>query len=96
MQRSSGILANINRNSQQFENRFNDFNIIKKDLIIFNNAKECKIEEWKITHRLELYNLQAVPFIMSKSECKQEFFKLLSEKKDPTLVHLNLKGGHPL
>ncbi|KAF7385476.1 hypothetical protein HZH68_013906 [Vespula germanica] len=69
----------------------NDFDLLKNDLQIFNNPKGCVINEQKITYRLELCNLQADPFLLSRNKYDLEFFKLLSQEKYLILIDLGLK-----
>ena len=76
---------------KEFNNRFADFDTLKQDLLIFNNPKGCTIEEQKLEYRLELCDLQADPFLLSRNDCGLDFFKLLNEKKYSKLVDLGLK-----
>lgn len=76
---------------KQFETRFQDFDALQKDLIIFNNAKGCKIEEQENPYKLELCNVQADSLAIYRNEYGIHFFKLLAPEKYPKLVDLGLK-----
>ncbi|KAL2719445.1 hypothetical protein V1478_010907 [Vespula squamosa] len=76
---------------EQFHRCFKDFDLLKNDLQIFNNPKGCVIKEQEIAYRLELCNLQADPFLLSRNKYGLEFFKLLSQEKYPKLIDLGLK-----
>ncbi|XP_076645616.1 general transcription factor II-I repeat domain-containing protein 2-like [Halictus rubicundus] len=76
---------------EYFQNRFSDFDLLKNDLEIFNNPKECVIKNQEIAYRLELCDLQTDPFLLSRNEYGLEFFKLLSKEKYPKLADFSLK-----
>ncbi|XP_046833007.1 general transcription factor II-I repeat domain-containing protein 2B-like [Vespa crabro] len=53
---------------EQFHRCFKDFNLLKNDLQIFNNPRGCIMKEQEIPYRLELCNLQADPFLLSRNK----------------------------
>ncbi|XP_076298592.1 general transcription factor II-I repeat domain-containing protein 2B-like [Lasioglossum baleicum] len=77
--------------AKEFKSRFQDFNTLDQDLQLFNNPQGCEIRNQKQEYRLELCNLQADPFAMSKREHGQEFFKLLPMEKYPKLIDFGLR-----
>jgi len=87
----SEFLSPLSEIEEEFNTRFKDFDCLKNNLIIFNNPKGCKIEEQEIAYRMELCDLQADPFLLSRDEHGIQFFKLLSDKKYPQLIDLGLK-----
>ena len=68
---------------EQFDTRFQDFEILKNDLIIQKNV--IVIEEQDILYRLKLCNLTN-PFLLIKNEHGLQFFKLLSFEKYSKLI----------
>ncbi|XP_076298590.1 general transcription factor II-I repeat domain-containing protein 2B-like [Lasioglossum baleicum] len=77
--------------AKEFKSRFQDFNTLDQDLQLFNNPQGCEIRNQKQEYRLELCNLQADPFAMSRREHGQEFFKLLPMEKYPKLIDFGLR-----
>ncbi|XP_017797130.1 PREDICTED: general transcription factor II-I repeat domain-containing protein 2B-like [Habropoda laboriosa] len=75
----------------EFDTRFKDFDLLKGDLAIFNNPMKIHIPNQNFEYRIELCDVQADQFVISRGEIGLEFFKLLPESKYPKLRNLGLK-----
>ena len=73
--------------------RFADFDLLKTKLELFNNLMEVDIESQASCFQLELCELQADPFLLSKKNERYDdvFWKLVSKEQFPYLRNFALK-----
>lgn len=75
----------------EFNTRFNDIESLKSSVLLYNNPLGASIEDQPPDLQLELCDLQADMFLITRQEKGPEFFKLLSKKKFPNLRDFGLK-----
>ena len=84
--------AKIGEILMSFNCRFADFDLLKTKLGLFNNPMEVDIESQASCFQLELCELQADPFLLSKKNERYDvFLKLISKEKFPCLRDFALK-----
>ena len=77
--------------SQEFYDRFAEFDSIKKQIELFSNPMEIQIEAQPSEFQLELCDLQSDPFLQSKkNERNEAFSKLVSNEHFPVLRDFDL------
>lgn len=89
--RFSSYSENIKELRELFEQRFTDFDDIKKLIKIFVSAKQIDIEEQDPKFQMELCDLQSDLHLMSVTECGTEFWKKVSIEEYPLLKGSILK-----
>lgn len=67
--------------TNQFNARFQDISCFQSNISLFNNPLLVSIKNQEIEYRLEMWDLQADPFLISRNEHGVQFFKLLEEEK---------------
>ena len=78
--------------SNEFDDRFAEFDSIKEQIELFINPVEIKIESQAAAFQLELCDLQSDPFLRSKKSEKYEaFWKLVNIEQSPKLRDFALK-----
>ena len=84
--------AKIGEVADEFNRRFADFDLLKTKLELFNNPMEVDIESQTSCFQLELCELQADPFLLSKKNERYDvFWKLVSKEQFPCLRDFALK-----
>ena len=77
--------------SQEFYDRFAEFDSIKEQIELFSNPIEIQIEAQPSEFQLELCDLQSDPFLQSKkNERNEAFWKLVSNEHFPVLITIRL------
>ena len=72
--------------SNEFDDRFAEFDSIKEQIELFINPVEIKIESQAAAFQLELCDLQSDPFLRSKKNERYEaFWKLVNIEQFPKL-----------
>lgn len=74
----------------EFDQRFEDFIKIEKDVLLFTNPLGVKIENVNVEFQMELCELQADVFLNTRIENGSEFFNLLGNRF-PKLKNFGLK-----
>ncbi|XP_059570183.1 general transcription factor II-I repeat domain-containing protein 2B isoform X2 [Alligator mississippiensis] len=87
----SEFSSNVDAMVKEFDNRFIEFELLKNELILFNNPLRAPVENQSSNIQLELCDLQADPFLGSRQEIGQDFFKLVAKNRFPHLRDLGLK-----
>lgn len=64
---------------------------LKNDVLLFNNPFAVPIETQNIKYRIELCNVRADFYLLTKKETGIDFFKLLSKDLYPELRNFGLK-----
>ena len=78
--------------TNEFNRRFADFDLLKTKLELFSNPMEVDIESQASCFQLELFELQANPFLLSKKNERYDvFWKLVSKEQFPCLRDFALK-----
>ena len=78
--------------TNEFNHRFADFDLLKTKLELFSNPMEVDIESQASCFQLELCELQADPFLLSKKNERYDvFWKLVSKEQFPCLRDFALK-----
>jgi len=75
----------------EFNTRFKDIESLKSSVLLYNNPLGASIEDQPPDLQLELCDLQADMFLITRQEKGPEFFKLLSKEKFPNLRDFGLK-----
>lgn len=75
----------------EFNTRFQDIESLKSSVLLYNNPLVATIEDQPPELQLELCDLQADMFLITRQEKGPEFFKLLSKEKFPNLRDFGLK-----
>lgn len=75
----------------EFNTRFKDIESLKSSVLLYNNPLGASIEDQPPDLQLELSDLQADMFLITRQEKGPEFFKLLSKEKFPNLRDFGLK-----
>lgn len=75
----------------EFNTRFKDIESLKSSVLLYNNPLGASIEDQPPDLQLELCDLQADIFLITRQEKGPEFFKLLSKEKFPNLRDFGLK-----
>ncbi|KYQ55832.1 General transcription factor II-I repeat domain-containing protein 2B [Trachymyrmex zeteki] len=75
----------------QFDKRFKDFDILRKDLILFENPLTAQIEEQSPDLQIELCDLQCDLSLKNRSEKGVNFFKILNASDYPSLRNCGLR-----
>ena len=84
--------AKIGEVTDEFNRRFADFDLLKTKLELFNNSMEVDIESQASCFQLELCELQADPFLLSKKNERYDvFWKLVSNEQFLCLRDFALK-----
>jgi hypothetical protein len=81
----------INSLIAQFDKRFRDFEILRKDLILFENPRTVPIIEQNVNFQSELCDLQSDISLKSRPETGVTFLKILNKAKYPQLRNFGLK-----
>ena len=78
--------------SQEFYDRFAQFDSIKEQIELFSNPIEIQIEAQPSEFQIELCDLQSDPFLQSKkNERNEAFWKLVSNEHFPVLRDFALR-----
>ena len=78
--------------TDEFNRRFADFDLLKTKLELFSNPMEVDIKSQASCFQLELCELQADPFVLSKKNERYDvFWKLVSKEQFPCLRDFALK-----
>ena len=78
--------------SNEFNDRFAEFDSIKEQIELFINPVEIKIESQAAAFQLELCDLQSDPFLRSKKNERYEtFWKLVNIEQFPKLRDFALR-----
>jgi septation ring formation regulator EzrA len=64
----SVFASNIENIMQEFNSRFADFEDMRDSIVLFNNRLGVNIEDQPTQFQLELYDLQADPFLQTRVE----------------------------
>lgn len=83
--------GNILQVLREFDNQFHDFDVVKKDIMLYMDTMNVSIPDQEVEFQLELCDLHADPFFMLKKEIGEDLFKLLSPDKYPNLRNFGLK-----
>lgn len=75
----------------QFDTRFSDFEMFKKDLILFENPLTVQIEEQNLDFQEELCDLQSDLSLKTRPERGIEFFKILNISNYPRFINFGLR-----
>ncbi|XP_018562834.1 general transcription factor II-I repeat domain-containing protein 2A-like [Anoplophora glabripennis] len=75
----------------EFNTRFKKIESLKSSVLLYNNPLGATIEDQPPDLQLELCDLQADMFLITRQEMGPEFFKLLSKEKYPNLRDFGLK-----
>jgi len=59
---------------EQFDTRFNNFDMLRKDLILFKNPLTAQIKDQSLDLQTELYDLQCDLFLKTRLEKGVDFF----------------------
>ena len=82
----SAFFEKIGEISDEFNDKFADFDFLKENVKLFNNPIEVDVESQPLYLQQELYELQSDPFLLSrKNECYKKFWKLTSKEQLPYL-----------
>ena len=88
----SRFVEDIEALSDEFENKFKDFDRLKPNLYLYNNPMNVNVETQLPEFLLEFCELQCNPFLLlRKNETQQRFWKLVSKDKFPKLKDFALK-----
>ena len=86
------FVSNITSLSEEFQNRFQDFEKLKSPLALYNNPMQVSVAMQPSEFQLELCELQSDQFLLSKSREKPEnFWKFVSQERFPILKNAALK-----
>ncbi|XP_056629866.1 general transcription factor II-I repeat domain-containing protein 2A-like [Diorhabda sublineata] len=75
----------------EFNTRFEEIESLKSSLLLYNNPFGVIIGDQPPDLQIELCDLQADMFLITRQEREPEFFKLLSKEKFPNLRDFGLK-----
>lgn len=75
----------------EFNARFEEMSSLKSSILLYNNPLGATIEDQPPDLQLELCDLQADMFLMTRQEKGHDFFKLLSKERFPKLRDFGLK-----
>lgn len=75
----------------QFNTRFSDLEILRKDLMLFENPLTASIEEQKLELQEELCALQHDLSVKSRPETGIQFYRLLNTSHYPQLIQFSLR-----
>ena len=85
------FVSNITSLSEEFQNRFQDFEKLKSPLALYNNPTQVSVAMQPSKFQLELCELQSDQFLLPKSREKPEnFWKFVSQKRFPILKNAAL------
>lgn len=87
----SEFSSDIKAIMDDFDSRFLDFECLKKDISLYTNPLKADIEDQPTTMQLELCDLQADPFLETRTEQGPDFFKLLSRDRFRNLRDFGLR-----
>ncbi|XP_056639733.1 SCAN domain-containing protein 3-like [Diorhabda sublineata] len=89
--RSLLFSSQIQQVIDEFNTRFEEIESLKSSLLLYNNPFGALIEDQPPDLQIELCDLQADMFLISRQERGPELFKLLSKEKFPNLRDFGLK-----
>jgi len=76
---------------EQFDTRFSDFDMLRKDLILFENPLTAQIENQSLDLQAELCDLQCDLSLKARLEKGVDFFKILNTLHYPSLRNFGLR-----
>jgi len=76
---------------EQFDTRFSDFDMLRKDLILFENPLTAQIENQSLHLQAELCDLQCDLSLKARLEKGVDFFKILNALHYPSLRNFGLR-----
>ena len=86
------FVNNITSLSEEFQNRFEDFDKLKSALALYNNPMQVSVATQSSEFQLKLMGLQSDQFVLSKKQEKAEnFWKFVSQERFPILMNAALK-----
>ena len=86
------FVNNITSLSEEFQNRFEDFDKLKSPLALYNNPMQVSVATQSSEFQLKLMGLQSDQFVLSKKQEKAEnFWKFVSQERFPILMNAALK-----
>ena len=87
------FVSNITSLSEEFQNRFQDFEKLKSPLALYNNPMQVSVAMQPSEFQLELCELQSDQFLLSNSREKPEnFWKFVSQERFPILKNAALRS----
>ncbi|XP_050505455.1 general transcription factor II-I repeat domain-containing protein 2A-like [Diabrotica virgifera virgifera] len=87
----SSCISQIEQVIDEFNTRFEEIESLKSSVLLYNNPLGATIDDQPPNLQLELCDLQADMFLITRQEKGPEFFKLLSKEKFPKLRDFGLK-----
>uniref|UniRef100_A0A6P7GSE3 General transcription factor II-I repeat domain-containing protein 2A-like n=1 Tax=Diabrotica virgifera virgifera TaxID=50390 RepID=A0A6P7GSE3_DIAVI len=87
----SSCISQIGQVIDEFNTRFEEIKSLKSSVLLYNNPLGATIDDQPPNLQLELCDLQADMFLITRQEKGPEFFKLLSKEKFPNLRDFGLK-----
>ncbi|XP_050508133.1 general transcription factor II-I repeat domain-containing protein 2A-like [Diabrotica virgifera virgifera] len=87
----SSCISQIEQVIDEFNTRFEEIESLKSSVLLYNNPLGATIDDQPPNLQLELCDLQADMFLITRQEKGPEFFKLLSKEKFPNLRDFGLK-----
>lgn len=87
----SSCICQIQELIDEFNTRFQEIENLKSSLLLYNNPLGVTIEDQPPHLQLELCDMQADPFLMTRQEKAHDFFKLLPKVRFPSLRDFGLK-----
>lgn len=87
----SSCSSHIQQVIEEFNARFEEIESLKSSVLLYNNPLGATIEDQPPDLQLELCDLQADIFLMTRQEKGHDFFKLLSKERFPNLRDFGLK-----
>lgn len=87
----SSCNSQIQQVIDEFNTRFDEIENLKSSLLLYNNPLGATIEDQPPELQLELCDMQADMFLMTRQERAHDFFKLLPKERFPKLRDFGLK-----
>ena len=85
------FVSNITSLSEEFQNRFEDFEKLKSPLALYNNPMQVVVATQPSEFQLKLSELQSDQFLLSKKQEKPEnFWKFVLQERFPILKNAAL------